>query len=74
MGATPGVHYVKSQDLYIAYIYHKGRQYYLGSSHDLNEALAIRAESKQADYNNFDAWIADYRRNRKRKRRKQNDR
>ena len=73
MGATPGVHYVKSQDLYIAYIYHKGRQYYLGSSHDLNEALAIRAESKQADYNNFDAWIADYRRNRKRKRRKQND-
>lgn len=66
-GATPGVIYVKSRDRYNAYIVRGGRQYHLGSSPDLNEALAMRAEAEQVDYDHFDEYFAELRRKRKRR-------
>lgn len=56
---------------YKVYISHNKRQIWLGSAHDLDEALDMRADAEDARENgNFDVWLAHFREMKKTKRKK----
>lgn len=51
-----GVCYDKSVGVYKAYIKFKGKQYYLGSSTDINKCVALRKEAEQKIFGDFIEW------------------
>ena len=51
-----GVHYSKTQGLYIATIGFQGKQYYLVSSTDINICINARKDAEKQIYGNFLEW------------------
>ena len=51
-----GVHYSKTQGLYIATIGFQGKQYYLVSSTDINICINVRKDAEKQIYGNFLEW------------------
>ena len=51
-----GVHYSKTQGLYIATIGFQGKQYYLISSTDINICINARKDAEKQIYGNFLEW------------------
>ena len=51
-----GVHYSKTQGLYVATIGFQGKQYYLISSTDINICINARKDAEKQIYGNFLVW------------------
>lgn len=51
-----GVHYSKSQGVYVATIGFRGKQYTLCTSHDINVCIATRKESEMRIFGSFLEW------------------
>ena len=59
-----GVHYSKTQGLYIATIGFQGKQYYLVFSTDINICINARKDAEKQIYSNFLEWYENRKKNR----------
>ena len=59
-----GVHYSKTQGLYVATIGFQGKQYYLVFSTDINICINARKDAEKQIYSNFLEWYENRKKNR----------